>query len=195
MPLLKRGPEVFPQGLFDVPPEDLPWTVAHTRSRQEKLLARQLEAQGVAFYLPQFTRRVRRSSREFVSYIPLFAGYLFVRADPPSRDAVYRNPLVVRLLEVRDQQLLHQELGQLRALQESGAELIPYARIRPGDCVRVAEGPFRGYRGHVLRTQSGLRLIVSISMLSQSVAVEFGRESLIREPQDAATGTGPSAVA
>ncbi len=40
------------------------------------------------------------------------------------------------------------------------------------------DGPFSGYTGKVLREQSRLRLIVSISMLRQTVAVEFSREAL-----------------
>ncbi len=195
MPLLKRGPEVFPQDLFDLSSEDLPWTVAHTRSRQEKALARHLEPLGVAFYLPQHERRIRRSGREFLSHIPLFPGYLFLRAGAASRAAVFRSQLVVRLLEVRDQDLLHGELRQLRALQEAGANLVPYARILPGDLVTVADGPFRGYKGRVLSNQSGLRFIVSISMLRQSVAVEFDRSCLVREARASAPGQDRSAVA
>lgn len=195
MPLLKRGSEVFPRGLFDLSSADAPWTVAHTRSRQEKALARHLEPLGVAFYLPQYERRVQRAGRQFISYIPLFPGYLFLRGDPASRAAAFRSHLVVRMLEVRDQDLLHGELRQLRALQDGGASFVPYSRIVPGDIVTVAEGPFRGYRGRVLREQAGLRLIVSVSMLRQSVAVAFDRACLVREPRRDAATEDRSAVA
>ncbi len=180
MPLLRRGPEAFPQGLFDLHPADLPWTVAHTRSRQEKALVRHLAPLETGFYLPVYERQVRRAGRRFVSYIPLFAGYVFLRADAAARAAVFRSGLVVKLLEVRDQDLLHAELRQLRALQESGANLVPFAPLAPGDIVQVAEGPFRGYRGQVVREQSSVRLIVSVSMLRQNVAVEFDRSCLTR---------------
>lgn len=194
MPLLKRGPEVYPQGLFDLPPTDLPWTVAHTRSRQEKALVRHLTPLGTGFYLPVYERLVRRGGRRFASYIPLFPGYVFLRADPATRAVVFRSGLVVRLLEVRDQDLLHAELRQLRALQESGANLVPFASLVPGDVVLIGEGPFRGYRGQVLREQSSVRLVVSVSMLRQNVAVEFDRSSLTRVSGGAA-GLEKSAVA
>jgi transcription antitermination factor NusG len=195
VPLLKRGPEVFPQDLFELSPAELSWAVAHTRSRQEKALVRHLEPLGIAFYLPQLERRVRRSGRQFVSYIPLFPGYVFLRCDAAARTAVFRSQLVVRLLEVSDQDLLHGELRQLRALQESGAALTPYAPLVAGDMVRVADGPFRGYRGRVVREQSGLRLIVAVSILRQNVAVEFDRSCLTREPRATADGEDRSAVA
>ena len=195
MPLLKRGPEVYPQGLFDLQSVNRPWTVAHTRSRQEKALVRHLEPLEVAFYLPQYERRVRRSGRDFVSFIPLFPGYVFLRCDAPARDVVFRSGLVVRLLDVRDQDLLDAELRQLRSLQLSGASLAPYERLVPGDIVTIADGPFRGHRGRVVREQSGLRLIVSISMLRKSVAVEFDRSCLKREARPTGSGEDRSAVA
>jgi transcription antitermination factor NusG len=194
VPLLKRGPEVFPQDLFDVSPEKSAWTVAHTRSRQEKVLARHLESLGIAHYLPQYERQVRRSGRQFLSYLPLFPGYVFLRPDASARTDVFRSGVVVRLLEVRDQDLLHVELRQLRALQEAGAELIPYTDLAVGDSVRIVEGPFRGYRGQILRSPSGPRLIVSVSMLRRNVAVEFDRSSLARLGESSA-GEGQSAVA
>ena len=182
MPLLKRGPEVYPQGLFDMSPAESPWTVAQTRSRQEKALVRHLEPLGVGFYLPQRERRIDRGGRRFRSYLPLFPGYVFLRADPLSRAAAFRSGCVVRLLDVGDQDLLHEELQQLRRLQEEGANLVPYAPLVPGDLVTISEGPFQGYRGRVLREHSTLRLVVSVSILRQRIAVEFDRSCLARAP-------------
>jgi transcription antitermination factor NusG len=178
MPLLKRGTEIFPQDLFELPEAEFPWWVAHVRSRQEKVLARHVAPLEVPFYLPQRQNEARRGGRRFVSYLPLFPGYFFFRGPARQRIEVLRSNVVVRLLEVPDQPLLTRELRELRALQEAGATLTPYTPIAPGTSVRVVEGPFCGYTGRVLREQSRLRLIVSISMLRQAVAVEFSREVL-----------------
>jgi transcription antitermination factor NusG len=185
VPLLKRGPEVSPSGLFDLSAADVPWAVAHTRSRQEKTLARHLEPLGIGFYLPYREKRVRRAGRLFVSYLPLFPGYVFVRAATAARSAIFGSGFVVRLLDVRDQELLNEELRQLRRLQEAGASIVPFTPLVPGDVVTVNEGPFTGCRGRILREQSGLRLVVSISVLRQHVAIEFDRSCLTR------TETGP----
>jgi transcriptional antiterminator NusG len=195
VPLLERGPEVSPSGLFDWSVANVPWAVAHTRSRQEKTLVRHLEPLGIGFYLPQREKRVRRAGRLFVSYLPLFPGYVFVRASAAGRSAIFGSGYVVRLLEVRDQELLHEELRQLRRLQEAGASLVPFAPLAAGDLVTVAEGPFRGCRGRVLREQSGLRLVVSISVLRQSVAIEFDRSCLTRLSGSVVAGREGSAVA
>ena len=194
MPLLKRGPEVFPQDLFELSPAE-PWTVAHTRSRQEKVLARHLQSLGIHHYLPQYERQVRRGSRRFVSYLPIFPGYVFLRPDSSVRTDIFRSGVVVKLLEVLDQDLLHAELRQLRALQESGASLIPYADLAVGDLVRIVDGPFGGYRGQILRSPSGPRLIVSVSMLQRYVTVEFDRSSLARVSGGGSAAEEQSAVA
>jgi len=178
MPLLKRGTVAFPEGLFELSDSEFPWCVAHVRSRQEKVLARHLTPLEVPFYLPVRENAKKRGGRNFVSYPPLFPGYFFFRGAGPEKLAVLRSNVVVRLIEVPDQDLLARELRELRSLQEAGATLIPYTPLPPGSSVRVVDGPFSGYTGKVLREQSRLRLIVSISMLRQTVAVEFDREAL-----------------
>lgn len=179
MPLLKREIDIYPQNVFELPDSDLPWWVAHVRSRQEKALARHIAPLDVPFYLPQCENERRRGGRRLVSHLPLFPGYLFFRGSASQRIAVLKSNVVVRLLEVPDQELLTRELRELRALQEAGATLTPYVSIAPGSTVRVVEGPFTGYTGKVLRERSRLRLIVSVSMLRQAVAVEFSRETLV----------------
>jgi transcription antitermination factor NusG len=176
MPLLKSNIDLFPASLFELPERDFPWWVAHVRSRQEKALARNLFPLEVPFYLPQREKRIRRAGRAFVSYLPLFPGYLFFRGSAAQRSAALRSNLIVKILDVTDQSLLARELLQIRHLQETGADLVPYHDLVPGDPVRVIEGPFSGYTGVVLRARGRMRLLVSISMLRQAVAVEFERE-------------------
>ena len=178
MPILKRSLEVFPSGLFDIPDGELPWWVAHVRSRQEKALARHLLPLEIPFYLPLWERTIRRSGRTFISYLPLFPGYVFFRGTAAERMAALRSNLIVRVLEVTDQDTLGGELLQVRTLQEAGADLTPYVEFVPGDPVRIMEGPFEGYTGIVLRVPGRTRLVISITMLRQAVTVEFDRRVL-----------------
>lgn len=195
VPLLKRGPEIFPQALFDNSRGGSPWFVVHTRSRQEKALARYLVPLEIPFYLPSSENRVRRGGRNFVSYLPLFPGYMFLRGASAERAAAVRSNVIVRVLDAPDQSELHAELWNLRRLQLAGATLVPSPAIHPGDAVRVTEGPFRGYTGSVVSEQGRLRLIVSISMLRQSVAVELDRSSVAPADQSRSRSVGATAVA
>jgi len=178
MPLLKREPDLFPRNLFDLPVESHPWWVAHVKSRQEKALARHLQPLGIPYYLPQREQKIRRAGRSFVSYLPLFPGYLFFRGADDDRQAAFRSNLVVQVIDVVDQPLLDTELGRLRTLQESGLPLVSHPYIEPGSAVSIADGPFRGYEGIVLRAKGQLRIVVSISLLRTSFAVELDREAV-----------------
>jgi transcription antitermination factor NusG len=182
MTLLKRETDLLPPNVLDLSETVAPWWVAHVRSRQEKALTRHLARSGVPFYLPLHEKSVRRAGRRFLSYLPLFPGYVFCRGNGAERVVALQTHLVCQFLEVHEQRLLTQELTQLRLLQSSGAQLVPHVPLAPGDSVRIAQGPFQGYVGVVARSGGRLRLVVSISMLRKAVAVEFDRAALAPVP-------------
>lgn len=185
MPILPKESDIFPDDLFDMPTAEAPWEIAHLRSRQEKVVARLLLENRKPFYLPQVQHKKKISGRTLVSHLPLFPGYLFVRRVQGLRETLWRTSAVVSLLEVPDQTQLTAELLQIRELQASGAELVPHELV-PGDPVDIHEGVFSGYTGLVVEERGGLRLIVQVSALSKSVAVEFPREVLSRRKTDTA---------
>lgn len=178
MPILKREAFLSPSHLFELSRSAYPWWVAYVRSRQEKGLARHLAGQGVGFYLPQAEKRVRRAGRTFVSCLPLFPGYLFFRGPAAARRTALESDLIVQILPVVDQEGLHGELASLWRLQEAGAALVSHPYLEAGDEVEVVDGPFRGWTGRVLREKGRLRLVVSITLLRQSVAAELDREAV-----------------
>jgi hypothetical protein len=180
MPLLPKEADVFPDELFALPADAYPWHVAHVRSRQEKVLARRLRELHTPFYLPQTERVVERSGRRFRSYVPLFGGYLFFRGGESARDAALRSGVVARIIDVEDQGLLGSQLEQIRRLQLAGASFAVYDELLPDDVVTITDGPFRGYTGAVVRSARGDRLVVSLSLLRKSIAVEFSRPVLRR---------------
>jgi transcription antitermination factor NusG len=180
MPLLPREIELFPDELFALPPGGNPWHVAHVRSRQEKVLARCLLERRIPFYLPQIERVVERASRRFRSYVPLFAGYVFFRGDDRARNVALRSGVTANMIAVEDQELLSAQLEQIRRLQLAGASFEVYEDLVPSDIVSITEGPFRGYTGSVVRGARGGRLVVALSLLRKSIAVEFDRPVLRR---------------
>ena len=178
MPILPKETDIFPDNLFDLPTADAPWEIAHLRSRQEKAVARLLFDGGKPFYLPQAVLKKKTSGRTFVSHLPLFPGYIFLRRVRGLRETLWRTSAVVKMLEVPDQAQLTGELLQIRQLQVSGAVFTPQPDLVPGDAVRITEGVFSGYHGIVMEDRGSLRLIVSVSTIRKSVVVEFPREIL-----------------
>jgi transcription antitermination factor NusG len=174
MPSLPKEAELHPDSIFE---SAEPWRIAHVRSRQEKVLARQLLQNGIPFYLPQTEGRGRRAS-----YVPLFPGYVFFRGGAAARQVALRTNVVANMIEVDDQELLGAQLEQIRRLQLAGASLAPADELEAGDAVRITEGAFAGYEGTVVRSGRGERLVVSVSLLRKSVVVEFPRRRLRRRP-------------
>ncbi|HEU4886748.1 MAG TPA: transcription termination/antitermination NusG family protein [Thermoanaerobaculia bacterium] len=178
MPILPKESDFYPDDLFDMSTAEAPWEIAHLRSRQEKMVARLLLEDEKPFYLPQIEKKKKSAGRTFVSHLPLFPGYIFVRRVQGLRETLWRTKSVANMLEVPDQDQLTAELFQIRQLQASGAVLTPIDLLAPGNTVRINEGSFSGYTGVVLKERGSLRLIVSVSILEKSVAVEFPRELL-----------------
>jgi len=179
MPILCKESDIFPADLFDLPTAHAPWEVAHVRSRQEKAVARLLLDGGMPFYLPQIEQKKRCSGRTLVSHLPLFPGYIFLRRVEGLRQTLWRTSAVANMIDVQDQAQLTAELLQLRLLQASGAVLTPRANLALGDAVRIEAGAFHGYTGTVIEERGSLRLVVSVSVLRNSVFVEFPRELLM----------------
>lgn len=180
MPLLARETGIHPEALFSLGADDYPWSVAHVRSRQEKVLARYLVQKGIPFYLPTGAIERRRNGRTLTSHLPLFPGYVFLRAPREQRELVWRSNVIANLIDVSDHVQLGDELEQIRRLQLSGASFQLYNELFPGDPVRIAEGVFAGYTGVVMRRKGSERLVVRITLLRQAVSVEFDRAVLHR---------------
>ncbi len=182
MPILKPEADLFPGELFDLSAEEFPWWVAHLRSRQEKLASREALHRGVPFFLPKYEKVTRRDGRRRTSFLPLFPGYLFFRGRYGARFEILKTNLCVRILDVADQASLNADLLQVRQLQLAGLPLIAVPEVKAGDQVRVAEGPFCGITGTVVKARGKDRLIVSVRFIHRSVSVDLPREAVILEP-------------
>jgi transcription antitermination factor NusG len=180
MPLLRRETDTLPEDIFALSSDDFPWGIAHVRSRQEKVLARYLVRHRIPFYLPLREHRRMSGGRSVVSQLPIFGGYVFHRAPQVQSDLLWRSNVVASLINVIDQELLNDELEQIRSLQLRGASFEPYDDLAEGETVRIASGVFAGYHGVVERGKGHDRLIVRITLIRQAVAVEFDRRVLQR---------------
>ena len=189
VPILKREPDFLPAELFDLAPERYPWWVAHVRSRQEKVLARECGARNIPFYLPLREHRSRRDPRHRISFLPLFPGYLFVRGDAEhERLDLLKTNLCVNVLQVLDQEGLAHDLAQVRRLQETGLPLQAHPDLAKGSVVRIAEGPFEGMTGCVTSLKGKNRFVVSVRFIHRSVSVELDRDEL--EPERTSQRSG-----
>jgi transcription antitermination factor NusG len=157
------------------------WYAVQTRSNFEKRVAQELAGKGVENFLPAVAENRRWKDREKVIEMPLFRGYLFVQlADClDSRWKVLRSSGVVRIVG-RGQEaepVPDSEIASIRQLLQSGTTFSVCPYLREGMRVRVRRGALEGVEGILLRAKNGSRLVISVDLLSRSVATEIDAEN------------------
>jgi hypothetical protein len=142
VPIRKEEPCLFPDNLLDEPPPELggrSWWVVYTKSRQEKALSRELFKYGIPFYLPQIKNTTLVRGRHRTTFMPLFAGYVFMLANEAERVRGLTTNRVSRMLPVDDAEQLIADMRQIKRLIESNAPLT-IARPSGADQARLDDG-------------------------------------------------------
>jgi transcriptional antiterminator RfaH len=175
MPLLPPEPCCYPDNLFAAGAGDgageRRWWVLHTKPRQEKSLARHLYRAATPFYLPVTARRCLVRGKVLNSYVPLFTGYVFLLGDWRERAGALTHGRVVHCLEVKDQERLRADLGQVHRLLSIGAPVTPEDRLGTGDLVEITAGPLAGLRGVIVREATRHRFVVQVNFIQQGASV------------------------
>lgn len=173
----ENPPMAWPQGqlLRDFSGQ---WWVAHTKSRNEKALAKDLLQKDISYFLPMSWRVRRQRGRTIRSLLPLFSGYLFFCGDESRRIEVLRTNRVANLLIVKDQQKLLDELSQIEQALRTGADLTPHKYIKTGQYCRVIGGPLSDLHGFVIKIKGTARLLLQIDMLGQATSVEVDTDMI-----------------
>jgi len=154
------------------------WYAIHTRSNFEARVATEFAGKDVDHYLPVFNQVHQWKDRKKTVRVPLFPGYLFVRlADhSPARARVLQTAGVVRILgsERMPEPVPDHEISSIQQmLQEGEGKCSCHPLLREGSRVRVRRGPLKGLEGRLVRIKNETRLVVSITILSQSVSTEI----------------------
>jgi transcription antitermination factor NusG len=148
----------------------LPWWIAKIKPRQEKALAADLLRENIEYYLPMYTKVVRRrdNNKPRKSVMPLFPGYISYCAAPEQQAVLYRTGRVVNLIEVRHQKRFVEELTQIYLGLERGVAIEPLFDFVQGDEVQVFTGPLRGLRGVIVRFPNEHKLVLSVEGLGRA---------------------------
>jgi transcription antitermination factor NusG len=156
-------------------PVDPPqWYVAYTYPRHEKAVADQVQLRSIETFLPTYEAKSQWKDRRVRLELPLFAGYVFTRMMARERAKVLSVPSVIRILSYRGMPapVSEAEIDALRMCVANGAKLEPHPYVAVGDRVRVRDGAFEGLEGIVVRKSNNCRLVVSLSLIHQSVSLE-----------------------
>ena len=161
------------QGLSPVDVLDGPWWLVHTKARNEKALAADLDYLGIGCYLPLAHTSRRYGGRTVSIDIPLFPGYLFLSGGPEERLAALSTKRVANVIRVVDQERLRADLRQVFRVTTSDTPVDVYPGIRRGRRCRVTQGCLKGIEGVVIRRRGVCRVYISVVALGQSAEVEI----------------------
>jgi len=153
----------------------IPWFAVYTCSRHEKRVAQHLTEREIEHFLPLYrTQHKWRDGSRVTLDLPLFPGYVFVRIERRDRARVLSVPGALAVVggtggepaAVPDAAIDSLRMGLAQHLVE------PHPLLTVGQRVRIRSGAFAGMAGVVTRRKSGLRVVLTLEEILQSVAVE-----------------------
>jgi transcription antitermination factor NusG len=150
------------------------WYAAYTCANHEKHVAAELGARDVEHFVPLYSSVRRWKDRRVNLDLPLFPGYVFVRLALSDRLRVVQIPSIVRLvgfgglptaLPDREMEIMRSGLSERLCAE-------PHPFLIVGRRVRITGGPFAGLEGVLKKKRNSLRVVVSLSLIQRSVAVD-----------------------
>jgi len=152
-----------------------PWFALQVRSRYEKNVASYLDGKGFEWFLPTHNCRRKWSDRIKEVTLPLFPGYLFCRFDPQDRLPILKTPGLISIVGTAKVPTAvdESEIHAIRQLVHSGLPRQPWPYLQVGQRVRIEQGSLSGLEGILLRHKGQDRLVLSVSLLQRSTAVEI----------------------
>jgi len=174
---------------------DASWWAVYTRHQHEKSVAEMLSTKGFDVFLPLYESMRRWKDRNKMLSLPLFPCYVFVKGGLTRKLQVVSTPGIHMILYRGEQvaSIPESEIEAIRAAVEGHYRVEPHPFLKCGDKVRVTRGSLEGVEGILVRKKNLCRLVLSVHMLAQSVAVEVNAADV--EPISAHLSNGESANA
>jgi transcription antitermination factor NusG len=111
----------------------------------------------------------------------LFPGYLFCRLDPRVRLPILTTPGVFSIVGSGKEPISIPE-GEIDAasrIVNSTVSAEPWPYLECGDKVTISDGPLRGVQGILATIKNHFKVVVSVTLLQRSVAVEVERSAVL----------------
>lgn len=160
------------------------WYALHTRSRHEKVARDQLTAKGITNLLPLWRKRSVWKDRVKMIDEPLFRGYMFGYFALENKLAVLQSIGVVRIVSFNGKPIPvpEEQIQAVKTMVEKRLAYDPHPFLKEGMRVRVKHGVLAGAEGILLAKKHHYRLVISVDLIQQSVAVDIDSASV--EPLD-----------
>jgi transcription antitermination factor NusG len=164
--------------------DSVEWYALYTRHQHERSVAEHLYRIGFDVFLPLYHEVHQWTDRRRKIDMPLFPCYVFFSGDLNQRFSALNLPGVCSIVSSggKVSVITDQELDAVRRALASSLSVEPHPYVQNGDRIRILGGPLAGVEGIVTRRKDALRIILSVNMLAQSVAVEIDEALVERVP-------------
>jgi transcription antitermination factor NusG len=151
------------------------WYVVQTMAQHEKRVSEHLQLRSIENLLPLYERVSQWKDRRVRLQVPLFAGYVFVHLAMSERVRVLQVPGVAQLVGFGGvpAPLPDDEIEGIRSSLNLHLRAEPYPFLTIGQRVRIQCGPLEGVEGVLVRRKNCIRLVLSVSLIQRSIAVEI----------------------
>ena len=153
------------------------WYAVQTRSRHEKMVARQLERQGFATFLPLTTQLRQWSDRRKQVELPVFPGYAFLRMvyQPEQRLRVLSTEGIVSFVGVHGQgiPIPDKQIEHVQMLMAAETPLESHPFLKVGQRVKIRSGSLNGTEGILVGQEHNRMLVISVELIQRSVSIRL----------------------
>ena len=156
---------------------DVCWYAVQTRSRHERVVAAQLQEQGVSTFLPMITHIRRWSDRRKLVEFPLFSGYIFVHAtvSPQIRRIVLFTRGVAGFIAMRGEPLPipDEQIDTVRNLLAKNVYCAAHPFLKVGQRIRIRGGSLDGLEGILVAHNGDRKLVISVNPIERSFSIRL----------------------
>ena len=157
------------------------WFAVQTRPMCEQRVKLSLSRKGYQCLVPMY-RRMRKWCYRFVEVeLPLFPMYVFCCATPSLAGRVITTQGVTRLVTFGERlaEIEAHEIEALQRLAQSSLVREPWMYLPNETTIQVETGPLAGIRGKYCLSDKKHRILINVTILQQSVAVQLDEGTVI----------------
>lgn len=140
-----------------------------------------LRSKGLETLLPTYSTKRKWSDRLKVVESPLFPGYVFCRFDIHNRLPVLITPGVISVVGMGKTPIAvdDAEILSIQTAIESGIHMEPWPYVEIGERVRIKDDVLDGMEGILTSFKGSHRVVISVTLLRRSVALDIDRSRII----------------
>lgn len=162
---------------FSMTDSDARWYAIRTRSRHEKVAARELDALGIPVFLPLVSSVRQWSDRRTKVELPLFPGYAFVQVDylSANRVRVLQTTGVVSFVgpNPATATIPDEQIDSIRTILLRKVPIEDHPFLTLGQRIRVRSGSLSGVEGILVAVKGSRTLVISVEPIQRSLCIKL----------------------